>query len=857
VACAIFIGVETLRIVDLRTEVLAHAEEETTNLRSSLIRHAELTFQVADAILIAAVDRVEHSTLEPKDRTELNAWLIDETKQSSQFASFLIIGNTGTVIASIFSSPILPGFADRDYFIYHQTHAGRDFRIGAPIYGRIKDKWIIPVTRRFDRPDGSFGGVILAAIDPEYFQQLYEQLRIGKNGAILLASLDGKLLVRRPFASANIGRDLSQGGIFRELTKSPAGNVEIVSSTDGVRRTNSYEQSKKYPLVVAVAKDTEEVLAPWRHAVARRIGETGAIIALMSVLAIVIWRMTNNLAANAAKLREANSRFDVAMNAMSHGLSMFDADKKLVITNPRFREIYGMTDEQCWPGRPFAQLIQYSLDKGAKLGDVIDLGDAIDEEKTLKKVGSRYILRLRDGRSIAINRTNTPDDGWVAIHEDITEREIAAALLAERFTELEKARNRLETQKLDLISTTAALSLAKVAAEGATRAKSEFLAIMSHEIRTPMAGMMGMIDLLSGTSLDQEQRELANVAQESARNLLMVVNNILDFSKLEAGQSAPEAISFSVKHAIDSVANLLAPRASERGLRLETSISNDMPAWLNGDPSRLGQILLNLVGNAIKFTEQGAVRIEATHRAIGNDQIELRIDVIDSGAGITTEAQASLFNPFVQADTSVSRKYGGTGLGLAICKQLCLTMGGSIAVESEPGHGSRFWFTVQCGFGKPPEVATPSPVSILEIDAAAIDILVAEDSDIIRSLISKLLARRGYRADLVCTGRQAVEAVQTKSYDLVLMDMQMPEMDGITAASTIRALTGPERDVPIVALTANALSGQRELCIAAGMNSFLTKPIQPDALYAAILRWGVAKAAIVNAAPPIASPAPG
>ncbi len=412
-----------------------------------------------------------------------------------------------------------------------------------------------------------------------------------------------------------------------------------------------------------------------------------------------------------------------------------------------------------------------------------------------------------------------------------------ATELANRLAEQLQAQKKLEDQKAELIAATGALSEARDAAEAASRAKSDFLAMMSHEIRTPMAGMMGMIDLLSGTSLNEEQQDLARVAQESAQNLLAVLNNILDFSKLEAGQVNPESIDFSIKHSIKSVISLLGPRAAGRGLRLNAILAPDLPIWLRGDPSRIGQVLLNLVGNAIKFTEHGSVQISVSHRVLQDSAFELRFDVVDTGCGIPTNMLSILFSTFTQADGSVSRRYGGTGLGLAICKQLCLTMGGDIGVESASGHGSRFWFTVRCQLGRPPEVTAPLLQPALAPDAADIDILIVEDNPIIRSLVFKLLARRGYEADQVNNGKEALEAVRAKRYGLVLMDMQMPEMDGLSATKAIRNLRGPERNVPIVALTANALVGQRETCLAAGMNSFLTKPIKPEALYDAISCW--------------------
>lgn len=821
-ACGAFIGVEVSRIFEQRTEIFADAKRNSVNLTSSLLQQAELTFRTADALLLAVLHRIEHSPLDHEDLQQIKSWLVEEVRRSSQFVSFTVIAADAQFLVGSTGEQNQANYADREFFVYHRDHADRALRISAPVKGKLTNEWQVPVTRRIDRPDGSFGGVIVASIRPTYFQDLYNRLDIGNNGAILLAALNGPLLARRPFVEANIGRDMSQSGIFKEIRKSPVGTVEIVASTDGVRRFNSYEVGKTYPIVVAVAHDVEEMLAPWRESTARRLWEAAAIVIVMLVLGAVIWRTTRRVAIQAEALRQTNSRFRAAIEAMPDGLFLFDADKKLVMFNRRIREYYAYAEGRERPDMPLSELLELSAQNGL----------------TFHPDRAQETMKLPDGRIMAVRRAPTPDGGWLSIHQDITERERATQLLDERLAELTEARNHLEEQRNALLTTTQELLAAKDAAEAADRAKSDFLAIMSHEIRTPMAGMVGMIDLMAGTQLDAGQRELAGIAQVSARNLLTVLNDVLDFSKLEAGQVQPEAIDFDLSPAIQSVTALLRGKAEQRGIALGTSIAPDMPPVLNGDPSRVSQVLLNLVSNAIKFTEQGGeVHISASYRALPGEAGELRIEVRDSGVGIPEKAQKSLFRPFMQADTSVSRKYGGTGLGLAICKRLCEAMGGTIDVRSRVGEGSTFWFTVRCGIGATLPVLAP-PLAPEPAPSGDIAILVAEDNDIIRTLIAKLLARRGYAADLVCNGKEAVAAVSVRRYDLVLMDMQMPEMDGLTATRAIRDLRGTKGQVPVIALTANALPGQRDLCLAAGMSDFLTKPIQPDALFAAILRWG-------------------
>ncbi len=437
--------------------------------------------------------------------------------------------------------------------------------------------------------------------------------------------------------------------------------------------------------------------------------------------------------------------------------------------------------------------------------------------------------------------------GWVAfediflVYSCVQAGRIGRKVALQRAA-LEESNHSIEAQvrerTMALTISEESLRTARDLAEGANRAKSTFLAAMSHEIRTPMNGILGLTQVVLDTELAAEQRENLMLVRFSAESLLSIVGDVLDFSKIEAGKFELEAIPFNVRECVNASVKTLKLRAKERNLLLAFEVSSDVPQLVVGDPARVRQILLNLIGNALKFTERGEIHVSATLDSLKSPQIVLKFSVTDTGPGIPEDRQQRIFGAFAQADESTSRRYGGTGLGLAISSRLAELMGGRLWLQSELGRGSTFSFTALFTLSTqfltatpetpPPPLAAPPPPA----PEIPLCVLVAEDNFVNQTLVRRLLEKRGHTVTIVANGKDAVERAMEQTFDLILMDVQMPEMDGCDAARAIRKMEGDSgQRVPIIALTAHALKDDKDKCMDAGMDGYITKPIRPAELF--------------------------
>jgi signal transduction histidine kinase/DNA-binding response OmpR family regulator/HPt (histidine-containing phosphotransfer) domain-containing protein len=539
-------------------------------------------------------------------------------------------------------------------------------------------------------------------------------------------------------------------------------------------------------------------------------------------------------------IREKESQLSTAVNSMVGGIFMIDKNLNFQLTNEKFHELYDFPVELGEKGMSFISLLRTRAKRG-------DYGPGDPEELVAKRLElyndptrSRQITIYEDkvpgNRTTEVYRAPTQDGGFVFVINDITNRKEAENELRNAKKALENRVNELDDARLAMLNMMEDLDEARNQAEDATKAKSDFLANMSHEIRTPMNAIIGMAHLTLKTDLTPKQYDYLKKVDISAKSLLGIINDILDFSKIEAGKLDMESLDFQLEDTLDNISTLVGIKTQEKGLELLFKTDPAVPTALVGDPLRLGQILINLSNNAVKFTDSGEIVVSTELVKKNDDQTTLKFSVRDTGIGMTAAQAAKLFQPFMQADSSTTRKYGGTGLGLTISKRLAEMMGGEIWVESEQGRGSTFSFTANFGLGKEKAQKQYKPVSELR----GMKVLVVDDNATSRDILQEMLESFTYEVSVTASGPEGITELENanadKPFELVVMDWDMPGMDGIEASRQIKNHEGLNKIPVIILITAYGREEVMQQAEEVGLEGFLLKPVNPSMLFNTIIQ---------------------
>jgi signal transduction histidine kinase/CheY-like chemotaxis protein/HPt (histidine-containing phosphotransfer) domain-containing protein len=790
--CVIW-GAIGVHLTQERQRALRDAETQTVNLARAFDETASRTIAVLDQ----ALEHVRDLYLRDPDHFTLRNWLRDKTVLQEVSVQMAVADASGlTLTTTTADAPSNVMIGDREHFRIQVAATQDRLFISKPVIGRASGQLSVQFTRRMTTPDGRFAGVVVASLDPHVLGVFRESERVG-DGSAMLIGRDGIIRAARP-DTAMIGASVlpapnPQMARMFDGASSPDGTVTAIGRDAIV----SYRAVTGYPLFVAVGVSRAAAFASYERA--RR--DTILAGALLSLIVTSVGFITLRQRHRLARFHRA---LTMTIENISQGILMIDGRRRMPVVNRRVAELLGLPAELARPGGSFDALVQWQEQHGQfqtePAGEMVGEGEGeADPERAF------YERTRADGTVLEVRTTILPDGSAVRTFTDVTDRK------------------RIERE----------MAAALDAAQGGIRARTEFLAVMSHEIRTPMNGIIGAAGLLRGMHLDEEQLEYVRIIHDSGEHLSSLIQDILDFSRLDAGRLELEEIAFDPRSPIEAAIAMLSGQARTKDLTLTASIGEDVPAKVTGDPSRFRQILVNLIGNAIKFTPSGGVRVEANVICSGLATVTLGISVIDSGLGIDPAGKQKLFSAFTQVDGSISRRFGGAGLGLAICKHLVTLMGGTIDVDSSPGLGSTFRVSIQLR-RVPIETRVQASARDAPASARRLKVLLAEDNPTNRHVATRMLTRMGHTVDAVEDGGLAASAAAEGDYDVILMDMMMPEVDGLTATRMIRSGEPPCRDTVIVGLTANALPSDRAACEAAGMNGFVTKPVTMERLRAVL-----------------------
>jgi two-component system sensor histidine kinase/response regulator len=940
VVCALLVGTDIWRSLAARQVQLKEMTSATTNLARAMAQHANDTIKESDIALMGITELVEHDGTNPVSLERLRQLFLSRLVELPQLNGLFVFDRTGQLIVSAQPGKLRSyNNADRDYFIFHRSHADRGARVGVPLLSRATGKWVVPVSRRIADADGNFAGVVVATIDIDFFLRFYSSLDIGHGGAAALILDNGRMVVRRPFESRFQGADVSATVLFHAHEQAKTGTFLTKSSQDGVVRLNSFRSLQDYPLFVAAALSQQEILAGWRS---DTLWHSAGVGALVIALALFGWRLIRLIGLRTAAEERLEASLDmtraildtainpiITINGAGVVRSLNPAGEKtfgyasheLVGQNIRTlvpdnfvdaynnyiaqfaqqgrtgagsgRELAGLrkdgsvfpahvstapmvvAGEVCFvcvitdlteqhgqrtalaAARDQLLLAAQTAELGIWSWNLVDnalhwnarMFDIYEQPKTLLGHGLNFDhWRTRvhpediDATMKSLNAAIDGHGGELPLFRIVLPggqiRYIQSRIRLERDANGTPAvmtginRDITDQHQLEL-----RLREAKEQADAASAAKSSFLANMSHEIRTPMNAVLGMLHLVQLSNLNLRQRDYVNKAQTAAKSLLSLLNDILDYSKIDAGKLQLDVHPFELEPLMQDLGVVLSGNQGDKNVEVLFDLDSALPNSLIGDSLRLQQVLINLAGNALKFTLTGQVIVSVELLQRVDAAVRVRIAVMDSGIGISSEQIGRIFEGFTQAETSTTRRFGGSGLGLVICKRLVALMGGDLRVESEVGVGSRFWFDITLG------VDGANAPAVAPVIDRPLRLLVADDNQMAAELLVRTVATLGWQADFVCGGIDAVRKIsesvrEGQPYDVVLMDWRMPDLDGLNAARLIR---GAKDGLPLPVVVMVTAYGREVLAEAhdsgeAPFAGFLTKPITPRQLSDVVLR---------------------
>ncbi len=805
-----------------RDQAMSGAIQDTSNLARAF-----------EETIIRSIKSVDHSLLSIRDsrqrdpdRFDIAAWTRNVQALTDMTFQISIIDREGIFLGSnLAPAGSRIDLSDREHFRVHRERPEDTLFISRPILGRASHRWSIQLTRKLLAADGSFDGVIVISLDPEYLSRFYNSVDLGRAGLVLLVGTDG--IVRAGAGEGvapsrggqsqagdepTIGRSLLGTKLFDAYGRKPAGHFTATSAIDGLERVEAYREVRGLPLLVAVGVATDDVLQTHRSNQIVSIVVAGSIsvmmlgaIWLVSVRQGRLARARRLLRASEAMHAEKSGLLETTLEHMSQGIMMVNAEGYVMVCNQHAMDAVGLPAE-LMAGRPhFDEVVRWQWEHGEFGSEGRDIDESVRAfvlSGGLSREAHAYERTRPNGRVLEIRSTPLAGGGLVRTYTDITESKQNESVLR----------------------------AARDEADAAATAKSEFLATMSHEIRSPMSGLLGVLELLRETELDPEQARMARMVHGSAMGLLGVLNDILDFSKIEAGGVTICLEPASIVDLVNDVAQPHSLSAARKHVQLDVRCSPAVAGFAELDVLRVGQILNNLLSNAVKFTAAGSIFV--TVGPVQEDGAPmLGFSVADSGIGMEAAVLARLFNPFTQADGSTSRRYGGTGLGLCISRRLSSMLGGTLGVTSSPGVGSTFtlrlpWRPVAAPVAQPnapAEVASPHGLSRAAVRGC---VLVADDDATNRWLSQRLLGLLGFDVDVAEDGAEAFAMLCAKPYDLLLTDCHMPRMDGVALTQAVRA-SGEAglRSLPIIGLTADVTPAQQRRCAEAGMTELAYKPL--------------------------------